>query len=45
VRFDAPRAAEVLGGAGVRVPRFAEYAETLVRFFRKHEQDPAFLPR
>ena len=44
VRFDARRAAAVLGGAGLRVPRFEDYAETLVRFFREHEDDPAYLP-
>jgi hypothetical protein len=44
VRFDARRAADVLGGAGLRVPRFEEYAGTLVRFFREHEDDPAFIP-
>lgn len=46
VRFDARRAADVLGGdAGLRVPRFAEYAPALVRFFRKHEDDPAYSVR
>jgi thioester reductase-like protein len=45
VRFDARRAADVLGGAaGLRVPRFAEYAPALVRFFREHEEDPRFTP-
>jgi thioester reductase-like protein len=45
VRFDVRRAADVLGGdAGLRVPRFAEYAPALVRFFREHEDDPAFTP-
>jgi thioester reductase-like protein len=43
VRFDTRRAADVLGGAaGLRVPRFEEYAEALVRFFREHENDPAY---
>jgi thioester reductase-like protein len=43
VRFDVRRAADVLGGAaGLRVPRFAEYAPALVRFFREHEDDPAY---
>jgi thioester reductase-like protein len=43
VRFDVRRAADVLGGtAGLRVPRFAEYAPQLVRFFREHEDDPAY---
>jgi nucleoside-diphosphate-sugar epimerase len=46
VRFDARRAADVLGGAaGLRVPRFAEYAPALVRFFREHEHDPAYSVR
>jgi thioester reductase-like protein len=46
VRFDVRRAAEVLGGAaGLRVPRFAEYAPALVRFFREHEDDPAYSVR
>jgi nucleoside-diphosphate-sugar epimerase len=46
VRFDARRAADVLGGAaGLRVPRFAEYAPTLVRFFREHEDDPVYSVR
>jgi nucleoside-diphosphate-sugar epimerase len=45
VRFDVRRAADVLGGkAGLRVPRFAEYAPALVRFFREHEEDPRFAP-
>jgi thioester reductase-like protein len=46
VRFDVRRAADVLGrAAGLRVPRFAEYAPTLVRFFREHEHDPAYSVR
>jgi thioester reductase-like protein len=46
VRFDVRRAADVLGGAaGLRVPRFAEYAPALVRFFREHEHDPAYSVR
>jgi thioester reductase-like protein len=46
VRFDARRASDVLGGAaGLRVPRFAEYAPALVRFFREHEYDPAYSVR
>jgi thioester reductase-like protein len=45
VRFDVRRAADVLGrAAGLRVPRFAEYAPALVRFFREHEEDPRFAP-
>ena len=45
VSFDVRQAADVLGGAGLRVPRFEEYAGTLVEFFTEHEDDPAFLPR
>jgi thioester reductase-like protein len=44
VRFDARRAAHLLGRAGLRVPRFEEYAATLVRFFREHQDEPAYLP-
>src|SRR5918999_3275847 len=45
VRFDVGRAAEVLGGdAGLRVPRFPEYAPALVDFFREHEDDPRLAP-
>jgi nucleoside-diphosphate-sugar epimerase len=46
VRFDVRRAAEVLGrAAGLRVPRFADYAPALIRFFREHEDDPAYSQR
>jgi nucleoside-diphosphate-sugar epimerase len=46
VRFDVRRASDVLGrAAGLRVPRFAEYAPALVRFFREHEDDPAYSVR
>jgi hypothetical protein len=27
------------------VPRFEEYAQTLVRFFREHQDDPAYSQR
>src|SRR5919106_4643543 len=43
VRFDVRRAAEVLcSAAGLRAPRFEEYAQTLVRFFREHQDDPSY---
>lgn len=45
VTFDTRRASELLGGHGLRPPRFTEYAETMVRFFREHEDDPAYSPR
>jgi nucleoside-diphosphate-sugar epimerase len=44
VRFDVRRATAVLGREGLRVPRFEEYAQVLVRFFREHEDDPALVP-
>src|SRR3954471_1154283 len=44
VRYDARRAADLLERSGLRLPRFPEYAETMVEFFREHEDDPAFAP-
>src|SRR4051794_10938091 len=44
VRYDARHAADLLDRAGLRLPRFPEYAESMVRFFREHEDDPAFAP-
>jgi thioester reductase-like protein len=44
VRYDARRAADLLERNGLRLPRFPEYAETMVKFFREHEDDPAFAP-
>jgi thioester reductase-like protein len=45
VRFDARRANEVLGRHGLRCPRFGDYADPIVRFFKDHEDDPALGPR
>lgn len=45
VEFDTTRADVVLGRAGLRCPRFVDYAPRLVDFFRAHEDDPAFVPR
>ncbi|MGZ4269918.1 MAG: SDR family oxidoreductase [Solirubrobacteraceae bacterium] len=42
VRFDTTQAGVVLGRKGLRCPRLGEYAETMVAFFRAHEDDPAF---
>ncbi len=42
VEFDTTRADAVLGRAGLRCPRFVEYAPRLVEFFREHQDDPAF---
>src|SRR6476646_97300 len=44
VRYDARRAADLLERSGLRLPRFPEYAEEMVKFFREHEDDPAFAP-
>jgi thioester reductase-like protein len=44
VRYDARCASELLERNGLRLPHFREYAETMVRFFREHEDDPAFAP-
>jgi thioester reductase-like protein len=44
VRYDARRASDLLERSGLRLPRFPEYAETMVEFFRAHEDDPAFVP-
>lgn len=42
VTFDATRATEILGKAGLRCPRLVDYAPALVAFFREHQDDPAF---
>jgi thioester reductase-like protein len=44
VRFDTRRASDLLARNGVRCPRFEEYVEPVVGFFREHEDDPAFAP-
>jgi thioester reductase-like protein len=44
VRYDARRASDLLERHGLRLPRFPEYAETMVSFFREHEGDPAYAP-
>ena len=44
VRYDARRASDLLERNGLSLPRFPEYAEAMVRFFRDHEDDPAFHP-
>ena len=44
VRFDTRRAGDLLAGQGLRCPRFDEYVGAMVRFYREHEEDPAFAP-
>ncbi len=45
VVFDMRRAVDLLGDRGLTPPSFADYAGTLVEFFKGHESDPAFMPR
>jgi thioester reductase-like protein len=42
VSFDTRRATELLDAHGIHCPRFPDYAGNLVRFFREHQDDPAF---
>jgi len=42
VRFDTRNAGDLLAAQGLRCPRFEEYVGPMVRFFREHEDDPAF---
>lgn len=44
VRYDARRATDLMERSGLRLPRFREYAEAMVQFYREHEDDPAFAP-
>ena len=44
VRFDTRRATDLLARHGVPIPRFEEYVENMVRFFRAHEDDPKYMP-
>jgi thioester reductase-like protein len=44
VTFDTRRADDLLARAGLRCPRFEEYVGPVVRFFREHEEDDAFVP-
>lgn len=45
VTFDTRRAVDLLGPHELTPPRFAEYVEPMVEFFRAHEDDQAFAPR
>jgi thioester reductase-like protein len=44
VRFDTTQATEILGRHGLRCPRFPEYVDAMVGFFREHERDDAYRP-
>lgn len=45
VTFDTTRAGAVLDRAGLRCPRFVDYAPAMVAFFRAHQDDKALVPR
>ena len=45
VTFDTRRTVDLLAPHGLTPPRFADYVEPMVEFFRAHEDDPAFAPR
>ncbi len=42
VVFDMRRCVDLLGARGLTPPRFADYSQAMVSFFRDHEDDPAF---
>ena len=44
VRFDTRRASDLLARHDLRCPRFEDYVGPMVKFFREHEEDPAFAP-
>jgi hypothetical protein len=44
VTFDTTRASAMLAPHGLRTPRFPEYVDAMVSFFREHEDDPALVP-
>jgi thioester reductase-like protein len=45
VRFDTRRAMNVLAKHDLAPPRFEDYVETMVDFFRRHENDEALTPK
>jgi thioester reductase-like protein len=45
VVYDARRTVDFLTPHGLTPPRFPEYAEAIVRFYREHEGDEALRPR
>ncbi len=44
VTFDTRRAVALLEPHGLRPPNFPDYAEAMVRFFKEHEADSAYVP-
>jgi thioester reductase-like protein len=45
VVYDARRTVDLLAPHGLVPPRFPDYAQAMVDFFREHEADPALRPR
>ena len=45
VVYDARRTVDLLAPHGLTPPRFPEYAEAIVGFYRAHEDDPALRPK
>jgi nucleoside-diphosphate-sugar epimerase len=45
VNYDARRTVDLLRPHGLVPPRFPEYVDPVVAFFRRHEHDPALRPR
>ncbi|HEV2075416.1 MAG TPA: SDR family oxidoreductase [Thermoleophilaceae bacterium] len=43
VRFDTRQAGDLLERHGLRCPRFEEYVKPIVRYFRDHQDDPAYM--
>ena len=44
VTYDTRRAVDLLGPLGLAPPPFPDYADTMVEFFKAHEDDPAYAP-
>jgi nucleoside-diphosphate-sugar epimerase len=42
VKFDTSRSVALLSPLGLAPPRFTDYVDAMVAFFRDHEDDPAF---
>ena len=45
VVFDMRRTLDVLGARGLTPPRFTDYADSMVSFFKAHQSDPALAPK
>jgi len=45
VSFDTRRAVELLAPHDLRPPKFTDYVDAMVRFFREHEDDESYSPR